>query len=326
MELERARAVSNQKQEFQRASFPITIFLSMLISAVIGFTASQIAVNNSVGNKTEINTMMNQVNEARKHSVKVIETELPKIISDLEKYNKDLNFLVENVERLDGILTPIKNAIGGLESAITVARGVSNFVDLPIVGNISTNVTNNISTKIAIAQIQLADIDSIVLDLKKLTVIQQEMSDSHQMLSLLFEEYQEEKSIEKLLQIEKELNSNLIYQIEDLRNTTVEARKVFELSSSVLITVDKTISLYNSIQKMGKNTLKAIQFWKENDGGSEIEADIKESLEKDLGATLEKIQKLPNELTQRSKSSITSISIVQKEIQTIKIAQMISSE
>jgi hypothetical protein len=326
MELERARAVSNQKQEFQRSSFIITIVLSMVISGVIGFTASQIAVNNSVGNTTEINTMMNQVNEARKHSLKIIETELPNIISDLDKYNQDLNFLVNKVEWLNGILPPIKNALGGVESAITAVRGVGTFVDLPIVGNISTNVTNNISTKIAIAQIQLADIDSIIFDLKKLTVIQQEISDSHQKLSLLFKEYQEEKSIEKLLQIEKELNSNLIYQIEDLRNTTVEARKVFELSSSVLITVNKTITLYNSAQNMGKKTLKAIQFWKENDGGSEAEADIKESLEKDLGATIEKIQKLPNELTQRSKSSITSINNVQKELQTIKIAQIVSSE
>jgi hypothetical protein len=77
---------------------------------------------------------------------------------------------------------------------------------------------------------------------------------------------------------------------------------------------------------MGKNTLDAIQFWKENEGSSEIGANIKESLEKDLVASTEKIQKLPNELAQRSKSSITSISNVQKELQTIKIAQMVSSE
>ncbi|URM33160.1 hypothetical protein LLY41_01325 [Cytobacillus firmus] len=77
---------------------------------------------------------------------------------------------------------------------------------------------------------------------------------------------------------------------------------------------------------MGENTLNAIQFWKDDEGSSEIGADIKESLEKDLAASIEKIQKLPNELAQRSKSSITSISIVQKELQTIKIAQMVSSE
>jgi hypothetical protein len=77
---------------------------------------------------------------------------------------------------------------------------------------------------------------------------------------------------------------------------------------------------------MGEHTLNAIQFWKDNEGSSGIGAVKNESLEKDLDASIEKIQKLPNELDQRSKSSITSISNVQKELQTIKIAQMISSE
>ena len=318
MELEKERAVSNQKQVFQRYLFPITIISSMLISGSIGYTASQIVVNNSVGDPTEINTMKNQVNEARNNSLKVIETELPKIISDLDKYNQDINLLVENVEWLNGNLAPIRDAIGKFDSAITVVKGVNTFVDIPIVSKISTDL--------AFAQIQLDEIDSILFRLENLTVIKQEMSDSHQKLNVLFEEYQKEKSIELLFQIEQELNSNLIYQIEDLRNATIEAHKVLELSSSVLITVNKTRSLFNSIQEMGENTLDAIQFWKENEGSSEIGANIKESLEKDLVASTEKIQKLPNELAQRSKSSITSISNVQKELQTIKIAQMISSE
>jgi hypothetical protein len=318
MELEKERAVSNLKQVFQRYLFPITIISSMLISGSIGYTASQIVVNNSVGDPIEINTMMNQVNEARNNSLKVIETELPKIISDLDKYNQDINLLVKNVEWLNGNLAPIREAIGKFDPAITVVRGVNKFVDFPIVGNISTDL--------ALAQIQLDEIDSILFRLGNLTVIKQEMSDSHQKLNLLFEEYQKEKSIEQLFQIEQELNSNLIYQIEDLRNTTIEAHKVLELSSSVLITVNKTRSFFISIKEMGENTLNAIQFWKENEGNSEIGADIKGSLEKDLAAYIEKIQKLPNELAQRSKSSITSISIVQKELQIIKIAQMVSSE
>lgn len=115
----------------------------------------------------------------------------------------------------------------------------------------------------------------------------------------------------------------MIYQIEDFRNTTKEVHKVLELSSSVLITVNKTRSLLVSIQDMGNNTLNAIQFWKENEDSSEIGVDIKE---KDIDASMEKIQKLLDELAQRSKNSIASISIVQKELQTIKIAQMINSE
>lgn len=316
MELEREGAVSNLKQVFQRYLFPITIFSSMLISGSIGYTASQIAVNNSVGNTIELNNMKNQVNEARKNSLKVIEAELPKIINDLDKYNQDINFLVENVKLLDGNFAPIRDALGKFDSANMVFQGVDNFVDNPIVDKLSTSLD--------FAQVQFDEFDSILFELEKLSIIQQEMSDSHQKLSLLFEEYQKEKSIEKLFQIEKELNSNLIYQIEDLRNTSLEAHKVFELSSSILITVNKVSSFINSIEEIGKNTLNAIQFWKENEGSTEIGA--KESLEKDLEASIEKIQKLPNELAQRSKSSITSINNVQKELQTIKIAQMVSDE
>ncbi|MGX6444057.1 hypothetical protein ACWM35_12650 [Neobacillus sp. K501] len=318
MEVEKERAVSNLKQVFQRYLFPITIVSTMLISGSIGYTINQIVVNNSVGNTAELNTMNKQVNEARNNSLKVIETELPKIISDLDKYNQDINFLVKKVEWLKGNLAPIRDAIGKFGTAITVVNGVNTFVKLPIV--------NDYLDYLDFAQSQLNEIDSILFGLEKLTVIKNEMSDSHQKLSLLFEEYQKEKSMEQLFQIEQELNSNLIYQIEDLRNTTIEAQKVLELSSSILITVNKTKSLYHSIKEKGTDTINAIQFWNENEGSSEIGADIKENLEKDLDASIEKIQKLPNEVTQRSRSSITSISNVQKELQTIKIAQMISSE
>src|SRR5574342_20373 len=305
MEVEKSRVESNQKPALQRYLFPITMISSILISGSTGYLASKIAVNNSVSNPTEISNKKKEVNEARNHSLKVIETELPKIISDLDQYNQDINLVVENVEWVKDNLAPIRDAIGKFDSVITVAKGVNTFVDFPVVGNISI--------KLASAQIQINEMDRTLSRLEDLTVIQQEISDSHQKLNSLFEEYQKEKDIELLFQIEQELNPNLIYQIEDLRSSTVEAHKVVELSSSVLTTVNKTRSLFSSMQEMGKNTLDAIQFWKENEDNSEIGADLKESLEKD---SMEKIQKLPDELAQRSKSSITSISIVQKELQT----------
>lgn len=315
MEVEKSRVEANQKPMLQKYLFPITIISSMLISGSTGYLASQIAVNNSVSDPTESNIMKDQVNEARDHSLKVIETELPKIINDLDQYNQDINLLVDNVEWLKGNLAPIRDAIGKFGTAITVVRGVNTLVGLPTVSKISTDL--------AFLQIQLDEIDSLLFRLEKLTVIQQEISDSHQKLNFLFEEYQKEKDIELLFQIEKELNSNLIYQIEDLRNSTVEAHKVLELSSSVLTTVNKTRSLFSSIQEMGKTALDTIQFWKEDEDGSEMEV---KSMEKELVASINRIEKLPSELTQRSKRSITSISIVQKELQTIKIAEMISSE
>jgi len=188
MKVQKERVVSNQKQVFQRYLFPITIISSMLISAAIGYTASQIAINNSVGDPTETNSMKNQINEARIHSLKVIETELPKIISDLDKYNQDINLLVENVEWLNENFTTVRDSIGKFDSVITVAKGVNTFVDFPIVGNISI--------KLALAQIQIDEIDSILSGLENLTVIKQEISDSYQKLNLIFEEYQKEKSIE----------------------------------------------------------------------------------------------------------------------------------
>lgn len=315
MEVEKSRVEANQKPMLQKYLFPITIISSILISGSTGYLTSQIAVNNSVGDSTEIISMKKQVNEARDQSLKVIETELPKIISDLDQYNQDINLLVDNVEWLKGNLAPIRDAIGKFGTAITVVRGVNTLVGLPSVSKISTDL--------AFLQIQLDEIDSLLFRLENLTLIQQEISDSHQKLNSLFEEYQKEKDIELLFQIEKELDSNLIYQIEDLRSSTVEAHKVLELSSSVLTTVNKTRSLFSSIQEMGKSAIDAIQFWKEDEGGSEMEA---ESMEKELVASIDRIEKLPSELTQRSKSSITSISLVQKELQTIKIAELISSE
>jgi hypothetical protein len=318
MELEKKRARSNPKQTLQRYLFPITIISSALISGSIGYTASQMAVNNNASDSVEINTMKNQITKARNDSIKVIETEIPKIISDLEKYNQDINLISENIKWLDGNLAPIRGATGKFDTAISVIRNVNTIAKVPFIDKYSTDL--------AFAQIKLDEIDSILLRMENLTVIQQEMSDSHRKLNLLYEEYQKEKSIEQLLQIEQELNSNLIYQIEDLRNITMEAHKVFELSSSVLVTVNQAESLFNSIQETGKNTLDAIQFWKDNVEDSEIGANIKENSEKDLVASKEKIQDLPIEIAQQSKDSITSIHNVQKELQTIRIAQMVIGE
>lgn len=318
MEPEKKRAKSSPKQSLQRYLFPITIISSILISGSVGYIASQIAINNSSSDSAEISAMKNQLTENRKDSIKVIETEIPKIISDLEKYNQDINLIDENIKWLDGNLAPIRDATGKFDTAISVVNGVSTFVNVPIASKMSTNL--------AFAQIKLEEVDSLLFRMENLTVIKQEMSDSHHKLKLLYEEYQKEKSIEQLLLIDQELNSNLIYQIEDLRNITMEAHEVFELSSSVLGIVNKAKSSLNSIRETGENTLDAIQFWKDNEENFEMGANIKENLEKDLEASKEEIQNLPKELDQQSKDSITSINNVKRELQTIRLAQMVIGE
>ena len=318
MEPEKKRAKSSPKQSLQRYLFPITIISSILISGSVGYTAGQMAINNNSSDSAEIHTMKNQLTENRNDSIKLIETEIPKIISDLEKYNQEINLLVKNVDWLKENLVPIRDATDTINKTITVINGVNNFANIPFVDKYSNDL--------AFAQSTFVEVDSILGRMENLTVIQQEMSDSHRKLNLLHEEYQKEKSIEQLLLIEQELNSNLIYQIEDLRNITMDAQEVFELSSGILTTVNQAKSFFNSIQKTGTNTLDAIQFWKDNEEDSESGANINESLEKDLAASKEEIQDLPKELAQQSKDSITSINNVQKELQTIRLAQMVIGE
>ncbi|MGI2328414.1 hypothetical protein [Planococcus sp. YIM B11945] len=318
MELEKKRIKPSPKKKLQRYLFPITIISSILISGSIGYTASRIAVNNSGNESVEIHAMKNQMTEARDNSLKVVEKEIPEIIDDLERYNQNIDLMSENIKWLNENLAPIRDATGKFDTAISVVRGVSTVVNVPLLSKTSTGLAS--------AQIKLDKIDSMLVDMENLKVMQQEMSDSHKKLNLLYEEYQKDKNIEQLLQIEEELNSTLIYQIEDLRNITVEAHEVFELSSGVLSSVNTAKSFLSSIQEQGGSALETIQFWKDNKVDSEIGGNLKENLETDLDASKKEIQDLPDELAQQSRKSITSITTVQKELQTIKIAQMVISE
>jgi len=315
MEPEKKRAKSSPKQSLQKYLFPITIISSILISGSVGYTAGQLAINNS---SSDSDTMKNQVTEAKNDSVKVIETEIPKIISDLEKYNQDINLIDKNIKLLKENLALIKDSKGIIDKAITFIDVVNTLPNVPF--------AEKYGTDIKFAKIKLDEIENTLIHMENLTVIKKEMSDSHQQLNLLYEEYQKEKSIEQLILIEQELNSNLIYQIEDLKNITREAQEVFELSSSILTTVNNAKSFINSMQETGETTLDVIQFWKDNEEDSEVETNTRENFQKVLAASEEEIQNLPDELAQQSIDSITSISIVQKELQTIRIAQMIIGE
>lgn len=318
MDMENKRAKSGPKKAFQKFLFPITIISSILISGSIGYAASQMAIKNNSTDSAEINAMEKEATQARNESIKVIETEIPKIISDLEKYNQDINLLVENVDWLKENLAPVRAATDKFDTPLSILTGVNNFVDLPYV--------NKIEDQLAFAEERIEKIDDILLHMDNITVIQKEINDSHRELYLLYEEYKKENDIEQLLLIEEELNSNLIYQIEDLKNITMEASEVFELSSSVLVTVNNAKSLYDSIQEKGKNTLDAVQFWKDNKEIAEIETDINKDFKKDLEASQEKVENLPDELALQSLDTVTSINNIQKELQTIKVAQMIISE
>lgn len=315
MNLKNKRFKISPNQKLQKYLFPIIIIGSVLISGSIGYTASQITVKNGEGHSSEVNLIKKQVTGARNEAIIAIETEIPIIISDLENYNQDINLISDNISWLKESLAPIRGSAGLIDTTITVIDGVNTFTNIPLVENYSTDIK--------FAKIKLDEVDNILVRLENLTVIQQEISDANENLKLLFEEYQKENSIEQLLLIEKELNSNLMYQIEDLRNLTLEAREVFELSSSILTTLNQAKSVLDFIREKGENTLDVVQFWKDEEQVSEIEENINEDLEKDLATSKEELQDLPDKIAQQSKDSMISISKVQKELQIIKTAEMI---
>lgn len=318
MELEKKRAKSESKKRFRKYLFPAIITSSILVSGSIGYAASRMAIDSNASDSAEMHIMKNQITEARNESIKVLETEIPKIISDLEKYNEDINLINENIKWLDGNIAPIRDATREFDSAITAIIEISRFVNVPVV--------SKISDELAFAQNGLNEVDEILLGMENLTVIQQEMSDSHQKLNSLYEEYRKEKSMEQLLRIEQELNSNLVYQIEDLRDLTIEAHEVFELSSTILIAVNTVKSSLDSIEETGEIALNAIQFWKDNKKDSKNETIIHADLERELTTSKEQIQALPDEIAQQSRNTISSINDIQQELQIIRIAQMVINE
>lgn len=309
------RSKSNSNLTIQKYLIPITIALSVLISGSIGYIASQIAVRNNSVDSSEITLMNKQLVVTRNKAITVIEAEVPEIISALETYNHDINLISDNINWLKESLEPIRGSAGIINTTITVIDGVNTFTNIPLVENYSTDIK--------FAKIKLNEVDNLLVRLEELAIIQQEISDSNENLKVLFEEYQKNNSVEDLLLIEEELNSNLIYHIEDLRNLTSEAREVFELSSSILTTLNQAKSVLDFIRDTGKGTLEVVQFWKDDEQISEIEENINKDLEEELAASKEEFQNLPEKIAQQSKKSMTSISRVQKELQTIKVAEMI---
>lgn len=289
-----------KKSGLKKYLLPIIIIPTICIAGLSGCQDSSTSTNASVNDAID-----NQENEAVKKSLKIVETELPKIINDLEKYNQDIELLSGGVkwikENLDGI-RDLKNKLDGV---IKLAQAVSWVVPQ----------LDKMMEKSDIVQVEFEQIDTILSELDKLIDIQQEMNDSHQTINDLFEQYKQQKDMELLFQIEQQLNSNLINQIESLQEVTQETNTVFELSSNILITMNTIKSWIDSV----KNTIPFLE-------EKEVDPKEVENIKKELAAMTEKIQKLPNKLEERSKSSISSIDIVQKEIQTLKVAQMVSGE
>jgi len=126
-----------------------------------------------------------------------------------------------------------------------------------------------------------------------------------------------------ILHYTKELDSELIYQIEDIRNSTVEAHDALEISSNVLLQVNKTVATYHSFQSSSEKVIQSLQFWKEKKQVTKIDQSQHEQLMKELEESSERLENLPEDLAKRSNETISSINSVRTELQMIRLTEVL---
>lgn len=304
------------KKSFQKYFFLLTILTTILISAGVSYGVSYSTKAHSTNSNEDMKEIKDQITKESEEAINKIESEVPQIINDLEKYKQDIELVNEKVEWLEQKIGPLREWTNNFGKGISILSNLGSYVPIP--------VASKVSTDLKFANINLNKIDELLAQMEKLMVIEQELTTSHQKVESLYEMYQEDKNIETLLEIEHELNNNLIYQIEDLRTMSIEAKEVFELSFSILNILNETETFIKSSKQKGENTLEFLQFWKSNKEISELETTIDEKIDEEIKMSTEQMKNLPNELTERSRNTMTLINSVQKELQVLRIAQMIT--
>ncbi|PJK16109.1 hypothetical protein CQS04_09330 [Chryseomicrobium excrementi] len=318
MESEETRLeMSSKKSIWEKYLFPITIVSSIVVSGVVGYSASQWGERSFASDSGEVEEMKEEMTKARNQSLEVIEAEIPEILSDLETYSEDIKLVSENITIVENSLQPIRDVSEKVNTAISIARNV----------NVVTRIgyIDRFSNKLEVAQVKLAEIDLVLLNMENLTVIQKDMQESHAKISNLYGEYQKEKNIDYLLDIDKELNSNLVYRMEELKNLTNEAHELLEFSSDIVETTNSVADFLNNPTETSKELFEAVQFWKDENEKAEAE-EVDKEIEEDIKTSKEKIQDLPTKLEEQSRNTITSIHTIQKELQTVKITEMVIGE
>ncbi len=317
MESEKTRLeMSSKKSIWEQYLFPITIVSSIVVSGVVGYSASQWGEKSFASDSGEVEEMKEEMTKARNQSLEVIEAEIPMIIDELDSYDQDIQLISENIDWLESSLQPMREATGKFGMLITGIQVVNTVAKVPFLDKVGANLDS--------AKAKLGDIDSILLEMESLSTIENEMKASQEEIASLYEQYQADKDINHLILIEQELNSNLVYQVEDLKNLSEDSYEILELSSSVLTTINLVKTSLDSAEGVGAATLDKIQFWKKEEETT-IDLD-EEEIEQDIEDSKEKIQDLPTKLEEQSRNTITSIHTIQRELQTVKITEMVIGE
>jgi len=296
---------------------PITLVSSIVVSGLVGYSASQWNERSFASSSAEVDDLKEDMTKARNESLEVIEKEIPLIIDELDVYDQDIQLISENIDWLENSLQPMREATGKFGMLISGIQIVNTVTKVPYLDKFGADLD--------FAKIKLGEIDSILLEMDSLTTIQNEINASQEEISLLYEQYKVDKNVDHLILIEQELNSNLVYQIDDLKNLSEDSYEILELSSSVLSTISLVKTFLNTAEDVGTIALDKIKFWEKDE--KETDTDLaEEEIEQDIADSKEKIQDLPSKLEEQSRNTITSIHKIQRELQTVKITEMVIGE
>lgn len=313
MESKRERT-TRQASFFQQYLIPITIASSVIVSGAVSYFVSHFNTNESIAQAE----MQSRVDDMQAESVKTIEKEVPQIISDLDEYDQDLAQLVQQVDWLKQSMTPVRDGLNYINSATLVISGVNSVVSNPILGKMSSSLSSANST--------LNEMDAFLFRLEHLSSVKEEMGKTREQINELYESYQTENDPALLLELEHELDTKLVYQIEDVRTATIEARDVLESSKDVIVAANYANSSYQKIKNESGKAIEKLQFWKDGKNENKIDQDEFDRIEKELADSRERLKDLPEEMAERSKETISSINEVKTELQVVRLAEVIQAD
>ncbi|WP_404353800.1 hypothetical protein [Exiguobacterium aurantiacum] len=313
MESKRERT-TRRASFFQRNLLPITIASSVIVSGTVSYFVSHFNTNESIAQAE----MKSRVDDMQAESVKTIEKEVPQIISDLDEYDQDLAQLVQQVDWLKQSMTPVRDGLNYINSATLVISGVNSVVSNPILVKMSSSLSSANST--------LNEMDAFLFRLEHLSSVKEEMGKTREQINELYESYQTENDPALLLELEHELDTKLVYQIEDVRTATIEARDVLESSKDVIVAANYANSSYQKIKNESGKAIEKLQFWKDGKNENKIDQDEFDRIEKELADSRERLKDLPEEMAERSKETISSINEVKTELQVVRLAEVIQAD
>ncbi|TCI60367.1 hypothetical protein [Exiguobacterium sp. SH3S1] len=317
MESKRERT-TRRTSFYQTYLIPITIATSVIVSGTVGYFVSHFNINRDADRSIAQAEMQSRVDDMQETSVTTIEKEIPQIIHELEEYDKDLAQLVQQIDWLKKNVVPVREMLEYIDSATFVIAGVNNVISSPMLGKVSSYLSSANST--------LNEVDAALFRLDHLSSIKQEMDETRERVSQLYETYQAENDPALLLEMEHELDTELVYQIEDVRTSTIEAREALESSTDVIVATNYTISAYQKAKNTSGKAIETLQFWKEEKNENKIDQDKYDQIEKELADSRERLKNLPEEMAERSKRTISSINEVKTELQVVRLAEMIQAD